>query len=489
MPLAAELGVIIPAIDEAETLPPLLGDLRGLRPAARVLVVDGGSRDGTVAVARAHGAMVMRSDPGRARQMNAGAALLKSPWLLMLHADSRLDAAALRAIEGHMASSPFDAAFFGLAIDHPALYYRLIEGGQRIRVRRTGLVYGDQGLLVPRDLFFEVGPYPDEPVLEDAILARRLLRAGRLRQLNAVIVSSARRYEEEGRIRGWVRNAWLISRFLRGAAPAELAHRYPPRRGRIGGDPGPGRVTSLRRGVRSRSSRAERSPSASRKREARRDGTGTAEDAPRRMVLVFAKAPRPGAVKTRLGRTIGDAEAAALYRRMGRLVIDQLAGLDAAVAVCHDPPDAAPAIRDWLGNLPSRLWPQPSGDLGARISAMFERAFPLAERVVAIGTDALAVDRARVELAFAALESADAVLGPATDGGYYLLGLRAYRPELFADVRWSTSHLLEDTLRRARAAGAAVTFLPPESDIDRAEDLTPEVAARLRSASATGPAP
>ncbi len=489
MPDAAGLGVIIPAIDEAETLPALLGDLRGFRPDVRVLVVDGGSRDRTVALARAHGALVMRSEPGRARQMNAGAAFLKSPWLLMLHADSRLDAAALRAIERHMASSVRDAACLGLAIDHPAFYYRLIEGGQRIRVRRTGLVYGDQGLLIPRDLFFQEGPYPGEPVLEDVILARRLLRAGRLRQLDATISTSARRYEEEGRIRGCVRNAWLVFRFLRGATPSELAHRYPARRRRSSRGPGPRRRRSLRGEPRSPSRGAERWRRPDKGRgDARMEGAGAAET-PRKMVLVFAKAPRPGAVKTRLGRAIGDAAASELYRRMGRLVIDQLAGTDAIVTVCHDPPDAAGPVRDWLGELPSRLWPQPAGDLGARLSAMFARAFSLAERVVVVGTDALAVDRARVALAFSALESADAVVGPATDGGYYLLGLRAPRPELFEGVRWSTSRVLEDTVRRAEAAGARVTFLPPESDIDRVEDLTPEVAARLKVRAATGPAP
>ncbi len=459
---AAGLGVVIPAIDEEATLPALLADLHRLRPPPQIVVVDGGSRDRTVTVARAGGAIVLRADPGRSRQMNAGARFLhSSPWLLLLHADSRLEDPALRAIEGHMSSSSRAAACLELAIDHPSFYYRLIERGQQIRVRRTGLVYGDQGLLIPRELFFEVGPYPNEPVLEDVILARRLQSANRLHHLDARITTSARRYEEEGRIRGFVRNAWLIARFLRGATPTELAHRYPVRRARVTIRRKTGQIRSGERG------KGDRSPAVK------------VERPERRMVLVFAKDPQPGRVKTRLAETIGTDAATTIYRRMGRLVVNQLRGLDATLTICHDPPEAAARVRNWLGDLPTHLWPQPPGDLGARLAATFARAFRHADQVVAIGTDALAVDRARIELAFAALATADVVVGPATDGGYYLLGLDRPRPELFAGVRWSTSQAFGDTVRRAEAMGARITFLPPESDLDRASDLTPEVRARL----------
>lgn len=441
----AELGVVIPAIDEAEALPDLLKDLATLDLPTEVLVVDGGSWDGTVEAARAGGATVLRSRLGRARQMNAGAAFLRTPWLLMLHADSRLDRAAIRAIRDHVEADSPDAAYFGLAIAHPHLYYRLIEAGQRIRVRRKGLVYGDQGLLIPRDLFFEAGPYADEPIMEDVILNRRLLRAGRLGPLSARITTSPRRYEEEGRIRGWVRNATLITRFLRGTKPARLAARYPPRRRpRPPGAPVPGRT-----------------------------------DGRRAMVLVFAKAPRAGDVKTRLASGVGDAAAAGIYRRMGRAVIDQLAGVRAGITVCYAPRGAEDEVREWLGDVPGRYWPQPDGDLGRRMRLMFDRAFEAADRVVVIGTDAPTVGADTVHRALDALDSADVVLGPATDGGYYLMGLRAPDPGLFADIPWSTERVLGETAARARESGARVTYLEPQSDIDTADDLTPELMRRL----------
>lgn len=423
------------------------------------MVVDGGSADQTVAAARAGGASVLRSRPGRARQLNAGAEFLSSPWLLFLHADSRLDDRALRAVEAHVRSGLPGAAHFGLTFSHPHFFYRLVEGGQRVRERLFGLVYGDQGLLLRRDFFFREGPYPDEPVMEDVILNLRLRKAGPVRRLPANILSSARRYEEEGRIRAWVRNARLISRFMASTRPAALAAHYRPRR--------------------------RRSPSGA----CAADGAGTASDAasaadtagstPAAALLVFAKVPRPGAVKTRLARTLGDAAAAAAYRRMGRLIVDQLADAPARMIVCFDPPDAEADMRRWLGPAPAAYIPQGQGTLGERISRMFEAAFARGERAVVVGTDALSVDSATIARALDALETADVVLGPSRDGGYYLMGLRKHRPELFRSIPWSTSAVFERTRARARQLGLRVTYLETQSDIDTADDLTPEVARQL----------
>ena len=457
---------MIPAIDEEEALPALLGDLSRLALPNRVVVVDGGSSDGTVEAARAGGARVMRSRPGRARQMNAGAAFLRSPWLLFLHADSRLDAAAVQALESHVrrhkaGPDPAPAAFFGLAFDHPHFFYRLIERGQRLREERLGLTYGDQGLLVRRDAFLRAGPWPDEPIMEDVILARRLRDAGQLVRLPAHVVSSPRRYEEEGRIRAWLRNAWLISQFLAGADPSGLAAAYPTRRAR----------------VRRRSSKPRAAT-----------------------LLIFAKAPRPGSVKTRLARALGAETAATAYRRMGRLIVDQLADATAECVVCFDPPDAEDEVRRWLEQpdpepakrdsgearaarrdsgerrAARRYLPQGAGDLGARMSRMFDQAFEGGGPVVVVGTDAPAVDSNAVVRAIDALETADVVLGPSSDGGYYLMALRKPCPELFRSVPWSTSAVLRETAERARRTGLRTTYLEVESDIDTADDLTPEAA-------------
>lgn len=435
------LGVVIPALDEADTLPRLLDDLARMRIGHRILVVDGGSGDGTVAAARAGGAEVMRSRAGRARQMNAGAAFLTTRWLLFLHADSRLDASALDSIALHVGRDAPQAGYFRLAIAHADSYYRMIEVGQRVRERLSGLVYGDQGLLVRRDVFDTIGGYPDQPIMEDVILCRRLRDEGRLTRLPGTVTTSSRRYEEEGRARALIRNVSTIVRFLAGTEPAVLAAGYRIRR-----TPGGGTRTV------DRDTRAHRAT-----------------------LLVFARAPRPGTVKTRLARTIGDEAAAGLYGRMGHRIVASVEDAPARMVVCYDPPDAEPEIRRWLDPSPRRYMPQGGGDLGTRMARMFDRAFADANRVVAIGTDAPATDSGRVAHALEALETADVVLGPARDGGYYLIGLRRPRPELFRGIRWGTGAVLAETRSRAERLGLRVTWLELESDIDTDEDLTPSV--------------
>ena len=223
-------------------------------------------------------------------------------------------------------------------------------------------MYGDQGLLVRRDVFDTVGGYPDQPIMEDVILCRRLRSAKRLTRLPGTVTTSSRRYEEEGRVRAWMRNVRTIIRFLSGTDPAALAGGYRARRAPGGG------THTIDRGT----------------------------DAGRAALLVFARAPRPGNVKTRLARTIGDEAAAELYRRMGRRIVASAAGAPARMVVCYDPPDAEPEIRRWLRPSPRRYMPQGEGDLGDRMSRMFDHAFADADRVVAIGTDAPATDAGRV---------------------------------------------------------------------------------------------
>ena len=275
------------------------------------------------------------------------------------------------------------------------------------------------------------------------VLARLLLRRGRLRPLPATVATSPRRYEEEGRVRALLRNLRLIAALHAGADPASLAAAYPPRRR----DPSPAHAPD--------------------------------PASPPPILLVFAKAPRPGKVKTRLARALGDERAAALYRRMGRLVLDGVAAAPATVTACFAPDDAEAEVREWLGASAARYWPQGDGDLGARMSRMFDRAFQAADRALVVGTDAPAVDDATIRRALEALDSADVVLGPSRDGGYYLLGLRRPRPGLFEAIRWSTGSVMRETAERARGEGLEVTFLEVESDIDTAADLTPGVVETL----------
>lgn len=194
-----------------------------------------------------------------------------------------------------------------------------------------------------------------------------------------------------------------------------------------------------------------------------------------RALIVFLKHPEPGTVKTRLIPVLGAEIAADLYRALCEVVFAGTVPRPGEFErlVFFAPPEAAEQVRGWLPGV--RLLPQAGGDLGARMSGAFARAFDRgAERAALIGTDSPAVSRATVVEALEALDAADLVLGPAEDGGYYLLALRKPRPELFDGMTWSTTVVLEETVARADTAGLRVHLLAPLRDIDTPEDLRAE---------------
>ena len=186
-------------------------------------------------------------------------------------------------------------------------------------------------------------------------------------------------------------------------------------------------------------------------------------------LIIFVKAPRPGAVKTRLAQTIGAEAACAAYRQLIGILLRELAPL-VHVELRFTPDDAAAEIAAW--RRPAwPITPQGEGDLGQRMQAAFQAAFATGtERVVLIGSDCPSVTGRDIEEAWSALRQADAVFGPATDGGYWLVGLRAPQPALFRDMAWSTPEVLAETLRRAQAAQLRVQLLRPLTDVDTETD-------------------
>jgi rSAM/selenodomain-associated transferase 1 len=194
-----------------------------------------------------------------------------------------------------------------------------------------------------------------------------------------------------------------------------------------------------------------------------------------RTLVVFVKEPRPGAVKTRLAAVLGPDDAARLYRALAGAVLEATVPEPGEYErlVFYDPPDAGERLRAWLPS--GRLRRQDPGHLGARMSGAFARCFARgASRVVLAGSDAPGLGRRHVTAALDRLDAHDVVLGPAHDGGYYLVALRAAQPSLFEEVSWSTASVLEDTLARARAAGLRVALLERLRDVDTCDDLRAE---------------
>ncbi len=194
-----------------------------------------------------------------------------------------------------------------------------------------------------------------------------------------------------------------------------------------------------------------------------------------RALIVFLKHPETGKVKTRLAPALGEENAAELYRVLCEQTLRATVPRPGEYErlVFFAPPEAAEPMRAWLPGV--RLLPQSGADLGARMNAAFTRAFERgAGRAAIVGTDTPAISRATVAEALDALDEADVVVGPAEDGGYYLLALRQPRPELFEGVPWSTSAVLEETLARAVRGALRVRQLARLRDVDTPADLGAE---------------
>ncbi len=216
------ISVIIPTLDEQVHIERTLTAAR--HPSVgQVIVVDGGSRDRTAAIARACGATVLSASPGRAAQMNAGAAAARGGILLFLHADTRLPPDFAAHVTTIMSDPGVAVGAFSLRIDAPHAALRLIERLVQFRSRFLRMPYGDQALFCRADLFRRIGGFPDLPIMEDFEYIRRARAAGRVRLASAAVETSARRWLQRGILRTTLLNQWCIAGHLLGAPSQRVA--------------------------------------------------------------------------------------------------------------------------------------------------------------------------------------------------------------------------------------------------------------------------
>lgn len=221
------LSVIMPVLDEAEHIVAALEPLAPLRArGAEVIVVDGGSRDGTATLAAPLADRILTSPRGRARQMNAGAAVARGDILLFLHADTWIPPDADRIVLDGLASARRAWGRFDVAIEgsHPLL--PVVAAAMNVRSRLTGIATGDQAIFVSRDAFNAMGGFPEIALMEDITLARNLKRVSRPLCLRARVTTSGRRWEQCGVARTILLMWRLRLAYFLGAKPEELARRY-----------------------------------------------------------------------------------------------------------------------------------------------------------------------------------------------------------------------------------------------------------------------
>lgn len=223
---APMLSLIMPVLDEAASIEATLASLQPLtQRGMEVIVVDGGSRDATAALAAPLCTRVVEASRGRARQMNRGAAAASGERLLFLHADTRLPRGADRlideALSGRHCWGRFDIRLAG----HHRLL-PIIATAMNLRSRLTGIATGDQSLFMTREAFDAVGGFPDQPLMEDVEISSRLKRLSSPACLRQKVVSSGRRWEQQG---AWttIQLMWRLRwRYWRGASPQRLAREY-----------------------------------------------------------------------------------------------------------------------------------------------------------------------------------------------------------------------------------------------------------------------
>lgn len=422
------LRIVMPVLNEGRDLARRLRALEPLRRrGAELVVVDGGSTDETWAVAAAHADSVKLAPRGRGAQMNAGVATAKAEALLFLHADTELPPDADRLIAASLANGRHWGRF-DLRIDARHLLLRPTEQLINLRARLTGVATGDQAIFVRRELFERVGRFADIPLMEDVDFTRRLSRIGPPAHIATPVLTSGRRWVAGGVVRTILLMWRLRLQYFLGTDPQRLADSYGYLR---------------------------RPPAAS------------------ATVAILAKAPVAGLAKTRLAPTLGALHAARAQRSFAAATayLAREAGLGPVTLWCA--PDPSHRFFRALGKrLGIALRAQPQGDLGMRLQHVTADYFASQPDLplLIVGTDCPMLAPGHLQEAARSLAHHDAVLIPAEDGGYALIGLSRAIPSLFDGIAWSTSAVAEQTRERLRAAGARWHELPALWDVDRPAD-------------------
>jgi len=226
---SAKISIIIPTLNEAAALARQLPSLQYYRDDGHeIILVDGGSHDDTLAVARSMVDRLIQTVKGRAHQMNEGADVARHDILLFLHADTGLPAAADKLIMQSLIAENHHWGRFNVRLSNEKFIFRLIGSMMNLRSAASGIATGDQAIFVKRTLFEDVGLFDRIPLMEDVALSKKLLKHGRPCCLREAVETSSRRWEEKG-VWSTIFLMWRLrlSYFL-GASPAKLAERYYP---------------------------------------------------------------------------------------------------------------------------------------------------------------------------------------------------------------------------------------------------------------------
>ncbi len=445
------LSIIIPVLNEQESIAIRLSALQQLRShGCEIILVDGGSVDDTVTLAQLLVDQVLYSPKGRALQMNEGATAASANILLFLHADTELPEGADKLVIQAVAESAHVWGWFMVKFRKQSLLFSMISRCMNWRASLTHICTGDQALFITRNLFESIGGFPEIPLMEDIAISKILRRRARPKLIRLPVLTSTRRWDKHGVIETVLFMWWLRLLYFLGSNPGQLAKLYYPREVAI-----PSVGASLSNSLGSISSR------------------NSNYAFPNSRILVFAKDPVPGKVKTRLEPAIGVKGSLRLHRAMIARVCNLLGSSCLAPWQLWVTENTSHEF--FLNHCKKKdIYQQQKGDIGHKMAdaAVQTLTNSVSTSLLMIGSDCPCIDESYLKAALEQLaDGIDVVLGPAEDGGYVLIGLNASNNRLFSDIDWGTDRVLVQTLSRTRELGLSSVCMDALWDVDRPADL------------------
>jgi rSAM/selenodomain-associated transferase 1/rSAM/selenodomain-associated transferase 2 len=397
--------------------------LSSLKEEYEIIVADGGSTDKTLNIARDKNVKIINSSKGRGIQLNAGAKEANGEFLIFLHADTFLPDNAFNLIEEFFADSSRKICRFLLGFD---FNHKLLDIYSRFSKYDTQLTrFGDSAIIIRKTFFDELGGFENRETFEDVEFLKRASRFGRIYILNAKVISSSRRFIQNGIIKKQLINILIFIGYLLNVNSQTLSRMF------------------------------------NRKLKTRTDS-----------IIIFVRYPRKGQVKTRLAETTSSDFAINFYKLCAENLIRNIKKVPSVNRfVFYSNKNEKTETINWLG---SKLLfaPQDGDDLGNRMKNAFQKVFSAgSQKVIIVGTDIPDLSKEVIVKAFELLDSNDVVIGPAKDGGYYLLGMKKMTVDLFEKIEYSTSSVLSETLLKTKKLNLTYHLLTELKDIDTEEDL------------------